>query len=403
MATPFPDSDRTASASAEAAALLEELCAISSASGDVDGLERMVARLARELEPYGFACEVERETGGDGSDQPVLVARRPAGRGRPTLLIGHVDTVLPAAKPRRSDDRLVATGALDMKGGFAALLGALRLMTVSRCRIADGLLLLAVPDEEIGGPISERVVRRWGAEAGRVLVLEPGELRGEDETLVTGRRGMSVWRLEARGTASHSGLAYWQGRSAVAAAAHWCASAQGLSEPASGPIVNVGRIVGGDAEFVEGLGEQHGLLGTPRRLNIVADRCLAEGEVRFLSSPDRDRCVRDLRELADAAASEAGVEVRFEVVEDIPPVDPYGPGRRLAETLVETAARHGWTLHLEDDRGGVSFTNFLPDPSAMEVVDGLGPVGGGMHTRDEFLDLRSLRRRIALLATLLAE
>jgi di/tripeptidase len=37
------------------------------------------------------------------------------------------------------------------------------------------------------------------------------------------------------------------------------------------------------------------------------------------------------------------------------------------------------------------------------VLDGLGPVGGGMHTREEYLELRSLERRVVLLADLLAE
>lgn len=36
----------------------------------------------------------------------------------------------------------------------------------------------------------------------------------------------------------------------------------------------------------------------------------------------------------------------------------------------------------------------------MPVLDGLGPVGGGMHTREEFVDLASLHRRIVLLADL---
>ena len=53
-------------------------------------------------------------------------------------------------------------------------------------------------------------------------------------------------------------------------------------------------------------------------------------------------------------------------------------------------------------RGGISFPNFLLDPGRIPVLDGLGPVGGGMHTREEFVDLRSLRRRIVLLADLLA-
>jgi acetylornithine deacetylase/succinyl-diaminopimelate desuccinylase-like protein len=45
----------------------------------------------------------------------------------------------------------------------------------------------------------------------------------------------------------------------------------------------------------------------------------------------------------------------------------------------------------------------LPDPGRLPVLDGLGPVGGGMHTREEYVELRSLQRRIVLLADLLAE
>ncbi|HEY6321497.1 MAG TPA: hypothetical protein VJA16_08065, partial [Thermoanaerobaculia bacterium] len=125
-------------------ALLEELTAISSASGDAAGLGRMAARLGAVLAARGLEVEVRQGLGPDARDGcggaagptvntlPVLVARgpavaaggaSPAGRGH-LLLIGHLDTVLPAAPPRRDGDRLVATGAIDMKGGLATLAGA---------------------------------------------------------------------------------------------------------------------------------------------------------------------------------------------------------------------------------------------------------------------------------------
>ena len=66
------------------------------------------------------------------------------------------------------------------------------------------------------------------------------------------------------------------------------------------------------------------------------------------------------------------------------------------------ATTAGWKLEVEEDRGGISFSNFLPDPSAIPILDGLGPVGDGMHTRGEYVELASLDRRIALLADLLA-
>jgi glutamate carboxypeptidase len=379
-------------------ALLEEICGISSASGDVKGLAAVAERLSGEFTALGFECETRHEAGTDGQPQPVLLARRPAVRDEYKLLIGHLDTVLPAIPPQRQDGRLYGTGALDMKGGFAALIGALRLLGETGEPIPQDLLLVAVPDEEIGGPISETVVRDLGAAARGVLVLEPGTISAEAETIVTGRRGLCVWRLEARGRAAHSGLDYWQGRSALASAATWAGAVQRLSRPGDGPLVNVGRIVGGDSEFVQDLGEEHHFFGTAQRLNVVPDRCVAEGELRFLSLHDRDRTLERMRELALQIGEHTEVQLDLMLIQDIPPMDPCGPGAGLAARLVDSAADDGWSLELEHNRGGVSFPNFLPEPGAVAVLDGLGPGGNGMHTRDEYVDLGSLRRRIGLVA-----
>jgi glutamate carboxypeptidase len=315
-----------------------------------------------------------------------------------SLVLGHLDTVLPAIPPGRNGTRLLGTGALDMKGGLAAFAGALELMRRRGEAIPDDLLFVGVPDEEVGGPISEHMVRTWGESARALMVLEPGELRPHSETLVTGRRGIVVWRLEGRGRAAHSGVSYWEGRSALAAAATWCGAVQRMSEQGSGPLVNVGRIVGGDSEFVQDLGEEHHFVGTSQRLNVVPDRCIAEGELRFLDPADADSVLDRMRELAGQLAAGWGVELELEVVETLPPVNPDGPGAVLARRLVRTAADNGWSLELESDRGGVSFANFLPDPSKVTILDGLGPGGGGMHTRDEYVCLDSLRRRIPLIA-----
>ncbi|HSN54237.1 MAG TPA: M20/M25/M40 family metallo-hydrolase, partial [Candidatus Sulfomarinibacteraceae bacterium] len=99
-----------------------------------------------------------------------------------------------------------------------------------------------------------------------------------------------------------------------------------------------------------------------------------------------------------AGAERWDVTLELRVVEEIPPMPPSGTGSELAAALVEAASADGWRLELETDRGGVSFPNFLPDPSAVPVLDGLGPVGGGMHTRDEFVSWQSLDRRIRLIA-----
>ena len=68
---------------------------------------------------------------------------------------------------------------------------------------------------------------------------------------------------------------------------------------------------------------------------------------------------------------------------------------------MEIAARRGFHLEVEEDRGGISFPNFIADPASTPVIDGLGPTGDGMHIRGEHLSLDSLDRRIGLLADLL--
>ncbi len=384
------------------AALLGELCGISSESGNIEGLRRVAARLGAELARHGLAVEIEEERGPDGRLQPVLLAGGEAADTRPLLLLGHLDTVLPAIEPRFEGDRLVATGALDMKGGLAMLVAALDLLAERGERPPADLLLVAVPDEEVGGEIAQPLVRRWSEQARAVLVLEPGETRAGAETLVAGRRGLTEWQLEATGRAAHSGLAYWSGRSALIAAADWCRRAQALSRSGGGPTVNVGRLIAGTEDFVDALGAHHDLLGTSRQRNVVPDRARAEGEARYLEAADGRRVLADLEALARDVASEHDAAVTLTLGMSVPPVDPRGPGAALVERAVALAAARGFRLEVETDRGGISFPNYLIDPARVPVVDGLGPVGDGMHTRAEWLDLASLERRAVLLADLLA-
>jgi glutamate carboxypeptidase len=382
--------------------LLHELCAVSSASGDLVGLASLADRLASELAACGLHTEVRSEANGRGGVEPVLVAGAVDAARDVLLLVGHLDTVLPAATPRREGAWLHGTGALDMKGGLAALVCALRVLRARGVPPPAGLVFVGVPDEEASGEVGGRVVRAWGSRARAMLVLEPGEARAEGETIVAGRRGLTEWRLEVRGTAAHSGLAYWDGRSALAAAAEWCARAQRLSRRGPGATVNVARLVAGDADFVLALAEHHELLGTSRRRNVIPDHAVAEGEVRFLSVRDRDATLRRLRALASRIAGVHGVSAEIALGSTVPPVSPGGAGAPLVRRAVELAEARGWKLVVEEDRGGISFPNYLEDPARLPILDGLGPVGEGMHTRDERLDLRSLERRVVLLADLLA-
>ena len=370
--------------------------------------------LAVELRSRGLAVEIRTEADEHGRPLPVVEAIAEATRGAtvpavepgpPILLIGHFDTVLEAATPRCEGGRLIATGAIDMKGGIVTFLKALDLLA-RRGSCLPRLRLILVPDEEVGGAISRRAVADSGAAARALWVLEPGERRGASETIVTGRRGMFHWRLDVRGRAAHSGLAFWHGRSAIVAAADWIQRAAAISQPNGGPTVNVARVAAGEHTFVDALGNAalppgDAFFGTAHQLNIVPDRALAEGEARFLRCEEANVLARALAEMAREVASRHDVACDFTSTAPIAPVDPAALPPAQAERAIQCAAAAGWELVREADRGGISFPNFLTEQGRIPVLDGLGPVGGGMHTRDEYVELSSLARRIRLLADLL--
>ena len=73
--------------------------------------------------------------------------------------------------------------------------------------------------------------------------------------------------------------------------------------------------------------------------------------------------------------------------------------RRLFEIVKKVAEQSGDTV-TDEFRHGVSDANFIAD-LGIPVLDGLGPVGGNDHSRNEFMVKESLLKRTTLLANAL--
>ena len=396
-------------------ALLEELTAISSPSGDRPGLDSAMEWFGQALSERGLKVDIHWMPDSKGQDLPVLNAQFPDHHGdQDLLMVGHMDTVLPAIPPRREENRLWATGAVDMKGGLVCLLGALDLLRIQDRAIPGDLSIVVVPDEEVAGHLSWQAMRERGKRARALWVLEPGQPLAEltdlpaqspeaedGETLVVGRRGLITWALDVSGQSAHAGNGFWTGRSALVAASQWSLEAAKMSVPGRGVTVNPGRFVAGESGFVESLHEHADLLFSPRQTNVVPDRARVEGEARFLTAAEGQEIEDRLAILASEIADQHQVTVGFQILERVPALPPLEGSRRWARLAIELAEKNGWHLESEEDRRGISFPNMLENPSSVPTLDGLGPVGGGMHTREEYIDLRSLERRISWLADLL--
>jgi glutamate carboxypeptidase len=368
--------DGAAEIAARAERELEALVAVSSPSGDVAGAEEAAAIVAALLPPEAV---VERPACSSPDHAPDLLARV-TGSGRlRLLLLGHLDTVVPQAEHRpleRVGDRLVGSGAVDMKGGVVLALGVLRALAATRDSLAE-VALLAVNDEEWRTRPFTHAERFAGFDA--CLCFEAGE-RGprEEEGVVVRRKAAGTLRVRAAGLSAHSGSAPDRGRNALLALT---AAAQRVA-------------AFHDPEGPERLTAVPTVLHSGEAFNVVP----ADGELFCDLRADRLAAIEPV--LAALPDSVGGATIEAELVRRWPAMDTSAATGALLARAGELLGRPVVGL----ERGGASDASHLATAVPL-TVDGLGPRGGGAHTPEEFILRKSLRSRaevaLAMCASLL--
>ena len=140
---------------------------------------------------------------------PVAIGRAGPAGGRRVILSGHLDVVPPGdpmtwtADPwggEIRDGRLYGRGACDMKGGVAAILAAVRALSVAGAldALRGELMVVLVPSEEDGGQGSLAAIRA-GATADLAIITEPSNL-----DVVVAHAGAITFRLTVPGRAAHA-------------------------------------------------------------------------------------------------------------------------------------------------------------------------------------------------------
>jgi acetylornithine deacetylase len=184
----------------ETTGLLRQLVAIDSINPDLvpgGAGEGKIARFVAEwFERAGL--EVVVDEAAPGRPNVVGIARG-SGGGRSLLLNAHMDTVGVTGMERPHDpyienNRLYGRGAVDMKGGLAAIMVA---GAAARQRGLRGdVIVTAVVDEEYASIGTASIVKRWRADA--AIVTEPTELQ-----ICTAHKGFAWFNVETKGLAAH--------------------------------------------------------------------------------------------------------------------------------------------------------------------------------------------------------
>ncbi len=359
---------------------LRTLVSIDSGSDYRAGVNAVNDWLATRLTALGFTVErYPQQKLGDN----LLATRQGQGRGRVALL-GHSDTVYPVGTVARRPmtiqrDKLLGPGTCDMKAGLLSGIYALEALQHVNFTDFEAIYYLCVSDEEYEERPSVPLIRETSRRADAVLTLEAARANGD---IVTARKGVRWYSIEAFGRAAHAGVEPEKGRNAILALSKQLIAIDKINGKRDGVTINIGVIEGG------------------RLPNVVADYAKARLDVRAWTDNEIDAVVQTIKMLL---ARPNTPDVTFTMTLEkgsVTPAMPRTPAVIKLEALAQTAAQSlGFTLH-GTSTGGGSDACFAA-AEGTPALDGLGPIGGLDHSPNEYIELSSIVPRTALLAQLI--
>ena len=357
---------------------LTELVRINSVNPSLSSDGRGEAAIAALVADRLIELGLETHSYDLGSGRANVVGTLPGtGNGRALLLNAHLDTVDvrgmsgdPFGASIRQG-RLFGRGSQDMKSGLAAMLGAAKALVNAGVSLAGDLLITAVADEEFASIGAEHLVKQVRADA--AIVTEPTNL-----TVARAHRGFIWYDVETFGRAAH-GSRFQEGVDANMRMGRFLARLERLERdlrqrpghPLAGPPTLHAAIVQGGTE-----------------ISVYAANCRLQLERRTIPGETQTQATAELQAIIDELAVEdptfqATVNPTFrrnpfENSEDSPIVKTVS--RAVTNVLGQPAAHTGQTFWTD--------AAILADAGMDTVL--LGPVGAGLHSVEEWVELQSV-------------
>lgn len=335
-----------------------------------EGVDLVAKRVFKELEEAGASTRWDEEG-------KALIAEIPGDSRAPVLLLGHMDTVFPVGEAARrpftvEGSRVTGPGALDMKGGVAVMLSALKALH-SAGFSGRPLKVILVSDEEIAhnGSKATVMLQREARGCAACFNCETGY---EDNSLVIGRKGGVVFKAAVHGIAAHAGNNPRQGRSAIWEMAKKIDDIQNMTDWDKGITFNVGTIKGGTVS------------------NAIPDYCEVEGDIRF-QDPDISPFVKEeLFKVLNHTYMEGTKTELLLYHEGMLPMKMTEENRKLFEFVKKTGEENGIPVSEGKLVGGGSDSGYVVY-AGVPTVCAMGVKGRFNHTRDEYALKDSLFER----------
>jgi glutamate carboxypeptidase len=381
--------------------LLQQLVDINSGTMNFAGVRKVADVLRPQFEALGF--KTRWEDGAAYGRAGHLIAER-GDKGPHVLLIGHLDTVFEPDHPfqrfERSGHILRGPGTADMKGGI--VVGLVALGALRESGALDQLQITVVlhgDEEDSGAPIE--LARKTLIDAAKAADIAVGLENADDDpkTAIVARRSSSRWQIKVEATSAHSSQIFTQevGAGAINELARILSRFYEELRGEDDLTFNPGLIAGStQVKYVpEPLGAE-----VSGKDNIVAPVAVASGDLRAITTKQRDETKERMRKIV--ANHLPGTKATIELDDGYPPMAPTDGNKKLL-SIYDTVSRDlgfGPVTAVDPRKAGAADVSFAADHVEM-AIDGLGLLGGGSHTPDEFADLKTFQIQTQRLAVLL--
>jgi glutamate carboxypeptidase len=362
--------------------MLKSLAEIETGTLNVLGVEKAQELVAETLRGLHFK---ESIISGEGRFAKLRVFERPGRRRDFITLITHTDTVLGNDRPFEIDLKngiARGSGVIDNKGGVVVGLSALSRWLKHFPETEYSVRFVSSPNEEMGSIGFTDIFRELGRDTVVGFGLEPGLDNG---SIIHQRRGNRWYNVRIEGREAHAGRSYGEHANAAHDLSQKIYDLSQLTNYRKHVSVNVGHLQGGK--------DRH---------NIICGLATAKIDARFPTPEARDTLHRRIEKILLAPSSNnlTGLhptKTSFEVVDDCPPFALTRRSKRLARTFAALISQIEGRKIYSQPAGGAGDVNYLSTDTNF-ILDGLGPIGGQMHTPNEFLQIDTLASRAKALA-----
>jgi glutamate carboxypeptidase len=376
---------------AVAVKFLESTININSGTYNTEGVKKVGAVYQKMLDDMGFTTSwvdmpASMRRGGH------LVAEIKGTKGKRILLNSHMDTVFDLNSPFQKwtvkDSIASGPGTNDTKGGIMIMLYALRaLYETGQLKDRQIVVIIHGDEESAGSPIE--ISRKDLVDAAKrsdvALCFETGK---EFNSASVARRAGSGWTLKVTAKQSHSGQIFSEkaGPGAIYETARILNRfQQELKEKYL--TFSPGIMVAG----VEADLDSTGLRGTAfGKSNIVATTSVVKGDLRYISVEQLNRAREKMRTIVKEGFPHTEAEILFTggSQDAMPPTEG---NIRLLGILSKASQDLGQGPVTAFDpalRGGGDMTQIA---KYLDIVDGLGAIGGNSHSPEEYINLNYVK------------